>query len=85
MRRTLEGFAEVTEVDFIPHRELFGVEYQADGPKGQEFQEAVLSVIVAPGVRQKLGDIGSQLGEMGGQNEAAAENNEAAVESNLVH
>lgn len=68
MRRALEGFEEVTEVDFIPHRELFGVEYYSDRPKGQEFKEAVLKVVVAPGVRKMLGEIG-------GQKEEAAENN----------
>lgn len=60
MKRTLEGFKEVTEVDFVPHRELFGVEYYADQARGSDFKEAVLAVVIAPGVRKMLGDIGAR-------------------------
>lgn len=61
-------------MDFIPHRELFGVEYYSDKPKGPEFREAVLKVVIAPGVRKVLGDLGGRAGQ-----------EEAPVENNVVH
>ncbi|MFZ5639323.1 MAG: hypothetical protein ACOY4Q_01345 [Bacillota bacterium] len=73
MKRALEGFNEVTEVDFVPHRELFGVEYLSDVPRGEEFKAAVQKVVIAPGVRKMLGEIGGR------------DNPEEPAENNPVH
>jgi hypothetical protein len=73
VKRALEGFQEVAEVDFVPHRELFGVEYHSDVPRGEEFKAAVRKVVIAPGVRKMLGEIGGR------------ENPEAPAEDNPVH
>lgn len=87
MKRALEGFTEVTEVAFIPHRELFGVEYTSERPKGAEFREAVLDVVIAPGVRKMLGEIGDRKmdGAPAGDTVVETGNSAVSAENNVVH
>lgn len=61
VRKTLEGFEQVLTVEFHPAREQFEVTYRADCPMGDEFKEAVTDVVIFPGVRKLLGNVGTSL------------------------
>ncbi|PKM81604.1 MAG: hypothetical protein CVU89_08915 [Firmicutes bacterium HGW-Firmicutes-14] len=61
VRQTLEGFKAVQNIDFHPAREQFEINYRAERPLGEEFRQAVSDVIIFPGVRKVLGDVGGRL------------------------
>lgn len=61
MRQTLEGFEGVENVLFISDKEQFEVKYNSDVPKGEAFRASVKEIIILPGVRKFLGNIGDQL------------------------
>lgn len=61
VKETLEGFDSVDQVEFQPEREQFEVTYRSDQPMGDEFRRAVIDVVIFPGVRKFLGNVGNSL------------------------
>ena len=61
VRQTLEGFESVSNVEFQSEREQFEVTYRLEQLMGDEFRKAVTDVIIFPGVRKFLGNVGNSL------------------------
>lgn len=58
VKRALGGFEEVKDIKFLGSEENFQVIYQADRFMAEEMHKAVEEVVVAPGARKFLGDLG---------------------------
>lgn len=58
MQRTLEGFPEVTSIQFVPEQDLFIVDYRSADARAADFQRSVEGTVVAPTVREALGRMG---------------------------
>lgn len=61
VKQALEGFDTVTGVEFLPEKEQFDVSYRSNEPMAEEFKKAVFDVVIFPGVRKFLGDVGNSL------------------------
>lgn len=61
VKQTLEGFETVAKVEFQPEKEQFEIKYRSDRPMGDEFRKAVTDVVIFPGVRKFLGNVGDSL------------------------
>ncbi|WP_088553084.1 hypothetical protein [Calderihabitans maritimus] len=59
MRRALERFEEVNEVQFIPEREAFVVDYRADEPLTLQLKQVIEASVLVPGVRKELEKVGT--------------------------
>lgn len=61
VKQTLEGFETVAKVEFQSEKEQFEITYRFNQPMGDEFRKAVSDVVIFPGVRKFLGNVGNSL------------------------
>ncbi|GAW91566.1 hypothetical protein TherJR_2374 [Calderihabitans maritimus] len=55
----MERFEEVNEVQFIPEREAFVVDYRADEPLTLQLKQVIEASVLVPGVRKELEKVGT--------------------------
>ncbi len=61
VKGALGGVPQVKRVDFSPQEESFAVEYEGARPLGQVLADKVMSVVIVPGFRKTLEEIGQKL------------------------